>query len=858
MQSRIVLLFLLWRGVYAHSQTVQFDRESERIMEVILSDRTPVSSALVIYPLFNQWVVPLAELSEGLGIAIQVAPGLGTAEGFIIEENSRFYLDTLHCTVTVHRKTSPYDCQRVVVHSDDIYVETHLLEEWLPLRFSLNLFRSQMVIHPTEKLPSQLRAERERQAERMKGQEEYDPGFPRREISRSWFDGFSFDEQLSFTRQWSPSGAGNLFNHSGQFGTEVLKFETYGFASGNERKIDRWRLNFAQRESDASLGGPLRLREVQFMDVDLPSLPLISEVRTGRGFLFSSYPLNLPSTFESTDFQGPLPAGWEVELYRNEVLVGRQSSDGSGRYQFNKVTLYYGLNRFRFAFYGPHGERRNEYKNYQLDPSLLKPGSSHYRAGFGVLEDSRHRFFGQYAQNFLKFFTTNVGYFQDQRTTLSDAYAFIGLTGLSDLFLFSTTCALNSVGGKACEWGQQTGWGLVSLGTKYARLFNFRSEAFGGAAAPSQEDQITVNLASTIPLDPGIGSLMEFTRKTFVGGTKETRLRHRITTGGDRVTLSHDLNYEFEVTRGLFGRWDIDYLPSLTRFRLGLEYTFYKANSVEAEVQHTLDKRYSFSCLTKYLFTERLTQVRLVATKFMKAFALSIDSAMNSPRDFSAGLLFNFSLFRDPQDNSIHLNRESLVLNGSASVRVFVDGNRNGRFDPGEKPLARMRIIVNQREQDFVTDEEGLLFVNHLKPHSPTDLSLSLRSLEDPFLRPAEPGVRIFPRAGKIASIDLPLVIVGAIDGGVFSIEKSGRQRPRRGIDVELWDSQEHLVQTVKTDFEGLYSFENVAPGTYQIKLSPKKLTELNSVSTPLTRDVTIAAEGSFESGNDFILTPYR
>jgi len=89
-----------------------------------------------------------------------------------------------------------------------------------------------------------------------------------------------------------------------------------------------------------------------------------------------------PTEFDRITLDGDLPIGWEVELYRNEVLLDFRVDQISGRYSFQNVPLLFGNNILRLAFYGPQGQVREELKQIRVGPEQIKPGEHRYRFAF--------------------------------------------------------------------------------------------------------------------------------------------------------------------------------------------------------------------------------------------------------------------------------------------------------------------------------------------------------------------------------------------------------------------------------------------------------------------------------------------
>ncbi len=72
------------------------------------------------------------------------------------------------------------------------------------------------------------------------------------------------------------------------------------------------------------------------------------------GALISSYPIGRQIEYDRHRFIGDLLPGWEVELYRNNALIGYQQTPSTDS-MIQDVPLLFGSNHFRLVFYGPGG-----------------------------------------------------------------------------------------------------------------------------------------------------------------------------------------------------------------------------------------------------------------------------------------------------------------------------------------------------------------------------------------------------------------------------------------------------------------------------------------------------------------------
>jgi len=124
---------------------------------------------------------------------------------FYIDETRLFALDVASRTVIAEGRPRRFDPAEIEVHQDDVYVDAALLSEWLPLHLAVDLHGSTITVRPAERLPSQLRLDRESQLESSRaGQRLAAPAYPKIELPYRLFDGPFVDQTLGFTRQANP------------------------------------------------------------------------------------------------------------------------------------------------------------------------------------------------------------------------------------------------------------------------------------------------------------------------------------------------------------------------------------------------------------------------------------------------------------------------------------------------------------------------------------------------------------------------------------------------------------------------------------------------------------------------------
>lgn len=846
------LILFLCNILYAADVQV-FNDDNERIMEMRLDDGTVLSRSSIVYEVGPGpiWYLPLGELSDNLGFALQVTPHYGKAVGYFLSETRRFLLDTTACTVKIENKQDKYECKQAVPRGEDIYVDSRALEKWFPLKIKVDTYRSLIVVTALEKLPEQLRREREALLMTTKAQAmTYDSGFQKIETPNQAFTLPFLDQQLLFSRQFSPEGNTNRFQHTTEIGNEIMGFESYGYLLGTEKRIEQWQASFAKRDADGKMLGPLHATEARFLYLNMPPMPLISEGKSGRGFLLSNYPLNAPSNYGMQNFEGPLTQGWEVELYRNGFLIDRQVSNQSGRYVFRNIPLQYGRNQFRLDFFGPRGERKSQYQTFYIDPSIVRPDSHDFRGGFAVLNDDRRRLSFQYEQNIMGNLSLGTGILHDENPAKS--YGYVGGTSFLGPVLVAANIAASDEG-YAYDLNAQTGYKSVTLGGKHSRFMGgYASELFVPPGSVKLDNITSGNLSYILPLPISLAMTWDMSARNYVDATKQTILKNLISTNTGPFFWNHEFDYFFDSTVPFRGKLDLSVLPYQSHIRLGVEYTQDGFRYVETEAIQRIQDSYALSVLLRRQLKENIWQARSTATKLFGFGSLGLDFALNSPGNFSTGILFTYSIGFDARDNTPYIQRDPEVPFGSAAILVFKDLNHNRKWDKGEPPIKGIALKVNQRETELSTNEEGKILLSRLPANLPVDLSLAEQSFTDPFLRPAIKGVRITPRASSAFPLELPIATVGEVDGYV-QIEQNKKLKPKRGVVMELVAKDGMIVSTQRTDSDGFYIFDSVVPDEYSVRVSPTQNAKFKNI-TPLANKVRVKDEGSFESHNDFIL----
>lgn len=830
----------------AQRSAVHFAPDSDRILEVVIENGGVSQRPVVVYPFDGRWYVPLGQLSEALGLAVQVWPSGSGAEGFIIDPNRDFRLDTLSCNVRIAGTSSHYACEDVHTFENDIYVTEALLGKWLPLELRVDPVASQLIVKPQEKLPFQSRFDREVEAKSAGQVSNVErPPFELVPATPGYFGVAALDQQLSVSSAIPPA-KGPYLNAISNLAGELVGLRALLTANFDERRINGARLNFSRRDSEPFVGS-LKLRDVELWNLDVPTFPLLAPVQPGTGVLVSSFSPDQPINFDKTDFQGPLPENWEVLLYLNDVLIDRRVGDASGVYRFNNVQLQYGPNQFKLAFFGPNGQRYEEYKNLAINGTLKRAGELDYRISATSLSRGEDLFTGEISYGVAQKFSVFAQGYLERMT--ANRFLLVGALGLGPGFSYTARYAFSESGGRALELGLITGYRSVSLGLKHTELQDFKSLLFN-VSGPTQKRQTEATVAFHAPVLTGLSFRGTAVHREFVAQASDTVIRAQATTSFRSVQVQTGVDWSPGASVPFLGRTEVLYFPPNLRFRFALDYDTTRPRGAELEFQYVQSNAWQGGVKFVQPFDGTSRRYEARASRLFPQWSLGLFATAGLIS--SAGVQANFTLLRDRRSGGITLTRTAATGQGLVSVRAFLDTNENNQFDPGERVISDMGFTVCESDPRY-TDASGSVVVGGLSPRLRCDILPAEARDPDPFIRPAKPGFTTYPAEGTTIEIDYPFRAVGQIDGYVNAVSK-GVLGPRRGVLLELVDVKDgRTIARTRSDGFGFYAFEQVRAGAeYRVRVVEAPATGERVSATPPAQRVALPEKGAFVSDVNF------
>ena len=833
-----------------------------------------LSSGMLAIDRGGELLLPLAELAALFELAIEVDPDQARARGFVLHPARRFDLDLAVPALRIEDRERDLAGARILIWSEEIYVDAHTLSRWLPVDLDVSARQLRVNAHSREPLPVEKRLARERLHRRL-GHRQGEAGGLARADGYRWWSAPSFDANFRSRVTRPDLGGGHDWQslYDVALAGDLAKLQTELLASGVDDDAFRLRLRAGRIDPEGRMGGSLRLREFSLGDVHTPALGQLSSGRSGRGFQISSFPVNHLNELGQLTLEGDLRPGYQVELYRGEILLDFQSADEGLRYRFEEIPTVPGLNELRLVFHGPRGEQREELRRFWSDGGLAEAGENRFRITVNQHDqdtlllgdiggDDRvrgdPRAVGEFEHGFSDSLTLALGAASIPLLEGQHHYGSLALRSEIDGHLLRFETLGNHRGGVGAGAGWQTRLGRHSLGLTHHEFSSFLSERTRDIGGRRLRGRTQASLDGNLRLRrQPVAYRVAAGHSRLTGGDIDfdgllrlsTWLRPVFLTHNLRARLDRDLDLEQRTVSG-------DMLASFRRGPYGLRGRFLYGVVPGKLVSLSMTGEWS----PRDLATTRLglahdfgkrTALLASISRRLGAVVISADVTVDESGLASAGVGFSVGAVPDPFAGRPRLQEPGATRTGTIAARTYLDRNANGRFDSSDQALPDIGFVASGA-RELRTDSEGTALITRLPPHAPLQVAVDAYTVRDPhWLLPEEPE-RVVLRPGAPITLEFPIVPVGEIDGWVMR-DLEGSDRALAGVTVELFDETGEATASVRSEIDGFYLFQEVLPGRYRIRIDPDQVRRLG-LRAPEALEVEIPEGGAVRSDQSFLL----
>ncbi len=219
-------------------------------------------------------------------------------------------------------------------------------------------------------------------------------------------------------------------------------------------------------------------------------------------------------------------------------------------------------------------------------------------------------------------------------------------------------------------------------------------------------------------------------------------------------------------------------------------------------------------------------------------------------RPASATQYVQGSIIYDPARRSLDLAHGPALERGGVAGRVYLDLDANGHFDPGDRPVPGVRVVVGQSWS--LSDSTGVYRVWDLVPFEPTLVAVDSSTVPSPLWVPAFAAASVEPSPNRYRDLDIPLAPGGVIEGRVVR-GGTGAAAPG-GVVLALTRQDTRETRTLTTFSDGTFYGMGIRPGEWELAVDRNSLAVLGARAEPLRFTMLPDAEGATVSGLELVL----
>ncbi len=814
---------------------------------------------------------------EVLELPIAFNAEASIAEGWYIREHKNFKMDMAAGSVETDRGSFQLPLN-ISAEDGDILLPLKELGPWFDMEISLDVSSLEIVINSAQPLPVQEFLERRKRD--LSKRKKQPPVLPRGGEDYQIAD-VPFVDILTnsrYDRQGSSGSQGNTQRHDVNIRTVGdLAYGTFTTQTqyNNEDKITNIRTNYKQESLEPDLLGPLNAKHFEVGDVVTTRLPLGGGVGQELGARISNVDPLRTFTNPTTAISGTTFPGWDVELYRENQIVGFQTVGDDGFYIFNNVNLFNRDNNFRVVFYGPQGEVREEDVFVPVDRgrlsevgsvydvSLTFEGKQSFRkdTGFKDEDEGSPNLVALYEQPIMDGTAVSAGFSSSQQEGVRNNVLHTGASTTIFETLINANAAIDDEGEAAAEFVARRDFGAHELSNKISwEAENFDS---GGGALQNSVGDFQENFNAVGPLPIGIGNRPRYSLN--LNYMKNTNGVSSLASTTGFNTAWRNFNFNEQVSYFTNSNVQDDQISSLTsltgtfgrnRLRVLSDYAVQPDSNLRRVVA-TYERDFTTDIDIDLEVERRIDPALTEASAQLNWQAgfvrISPSVRYNSENDFFAGLSTRFGLAYDRQSGRVKSFDKTLTANGGLSAFVFLDENGDGEFNPNEEPLEGVIVRALQNGGQVKTDENGIALFTGLRELQLTDVVVDEEALEGPFWISGFEGVSILPREGYVAQVQFPIHIAGELDGTLYARKTDGSSFALRNIPIHLYSDKGEAEQSAMTDITGFYLFTRVPPGRYLL-LVGEKASRDGKFARPGPQPIEIGYDGTVIYGNDIFV----
>ena len=212
------------------------------------------------------------------------------------------------------------------------------------------------------------------------------------------------------------------------------------------------------------------------------------------------------------------------------------------------------------------------------------------------------------------------------------------------------------------------------------------------------------------------------------------------------------------------------------------------------------------------------------------------ENIVSSTKTMNHSLALNFFTTLGFLDGKPHLLSNS-VSAGYLKGKIYLDLNKNGKFDEGEKGIPNVKITLF--DKPIKSDEQGEFVIIDV-PRGTYDLNLDTTTLPIA-LSAIDEKLMVQIDARKITEASFAIGInSGSVSGEVSVIDLKGEKQSVQGIVVIALNNEGKEAAYTYTNPDGSYTLSELEPGDYIITLDKLDISKRNLTIKEIKKKINI------------------
>ena len=493
-----------------------------------------------------------------------------------------------------------------------------------------------------------------------------------------------------------------------------------------------------------------------------PDNPLLRDVRVGMvqladmvvgpGVFISSEPPNRDEATTPIAIGGSAAPGWQLEVYRDDILMYSGSIDSTGRYSIN-VPSFRGINHIVIIVYGPRGERRSTTRYVSIGDSMIRRGTGAFDLALGRCTDADCSSAAQLHLSYAPYSSVTVGAgmsaLSAHANVLIEPSALLAFRLHDDVTTFVRTTRRETV--IQSHYAPSDVFDL-------AATYDVNAAVCASQNAPVTNTSARVNAVWRSKSLATITAELDFPRSS-VRDAPRLLLGSAFVLGGVYIRPFVRLSKQrspptSRLPMGVYVDSPLRFLSPRIRVRgsIGTEFSDESSLLVTLPIANLARVEAGVTWIPGV----RTPQLSFTISMETHAFRYDTRSVASGPaastsHDISGSI--TIASQREPTTSVITLAANQSRGRSAIAGTVFVDENGDGTYDETERVLPGVTVITASNSAE--SDSSGVYYFYEVTPFKPLVLVVDPLTLPDSAMR--VPAVRVVPLPNGVTRVDIPV-----------------------------------------------------------------------------------------------------